>query len=151
MELCGTSPVLLVSFSVPGDMHRVSFSPLLEPQSILHTKKNFPISFFCLLSYIFSYQYSPPMMSFHEACVRLNAVVVYEGSKVILFIPCSPGIYGQIYNVISRLPSHPHSEFFSEPTAIFLSLSHIPSLPLALGHPLAFVSGSFRPSFLTSL
>lgn len=83
-------------------------------------------------------------MSFHEARVRLNVVVVYDGFEVILFIPCSPGIYVQTYNTIRRLPCYSHSEFFSEPTAISLSLSHIPSLQLVLGHPLAFVSGSLQ-------
>ena len=76
--------------------------------------------------------------------MRLNAVVVYEGFKVILFIPCSHGIYVQTYNMIRRLPCYSHSEFFSEPTAISLSLSHIPSLQLVLGHPLTFVCGSLQ-------
>lgn len=84
------------------------------------------------------------MMSFYEARVRLNAVVVYEGFKVILFIPCSPGIYVQMYNMPRRLPCYSHSEFFSEPTAISLSRSHIPSLQLALGHSMAFVRGSLQ-------
>lgn len=36
------------------------------------------------------------MMSFHEACVRLNAVVAYEDFKVVL-LP-APGVYVQTYN-----------------------------------------------------
>lgn len=127
MELCGTSPVLLVSFSILGDMHKVCLSPLLEPQSIIHTKKPIPISF-CFLN---KAHLTSPMMSFHEACVRLNGVVIYEGFKAVLFIPCSPGIYVRTYNMTRRLPCYSHSEFFSEPSTISLSLSHIPSFQLS--------------------
>lgn len=84
------------------------------------------------------------MMSFHEACVRLNAVVAYKGFKAVLFILYSPSIYVQTYNMIRRLPCYSHSEFFSELTAICLSCSNILSLQLVFGHLLASVSDSLQ-------
>lgn len=97
MKFCGTSLVLLLFFLAPGVMHRVCFSPLFEPQNILHTKNPNQPSYFLLLfsEQVISFHNSIPLQqSFHETRVRL----VVELFKCVLFallaLMCRQGCSG---------------------------------------------------------
>lgn len=101
MKFCGTSSVLLFFFLVLGDMHSICFSPLFEPQNILHTKNLNQPSYFLLLflNQVASFHISIPLQqSFHKACVRLIAIVVYKGFKCVFFVllalMCRQGCFG---------------------------------------------------------
>lgn len=101
MKFCGRSSVLLLLFLVPGDMHRVCFSPLLEPQNFLRTKNPNQLSYFLLLfpKQVTSFYISIPLQwSFHEARVMLITLVVYKSFKcvllVLLALMCRQGCFG---------------------------------------------------------